>query len=391
MKKRIIAALLCLLMLGCTVLTSCQNLSGGETVEVAMITDGGSVGPSSMNQAVWDVVANFAIANGKTYDAYQPASLSHTDKVDIIMQAIVKGAMLVVCSGLALSEAVYEVQDLFPDVTFLLIDGIPTAPVEAQESTQSNSHLFDGLTNSGTTGATTTAAQTSAPSTKISANVYCVTFHEEQAGYLAGYVATRSGYSHFGFISACDSDSDMLYGCGFLQGINDAARDMGITQRTNALFRYSGNGTTEDEFYNTAKGWFLSGTEVIFASGESYESVIKAAEECNGRVICSDSDHSIDSNIVVTSAVKMFDKPLKEALSSLKNNNYKWDAEHSGRSVLLGLDDGAVGLTTDAWRFGAFSIDQYESVVAKIVAGDVKVSTDKSIMNELDIAVDFRS
>ena len=151
------------------------------------------------------------------------------------------------------------------------------------------------------------------------------------------------------------------------------------------------NGTTEDEFYNTAKSWYRSGTELVFASGETSASVIKAAEECNGRVICSDSDHSSESNLVVTSAMKMLEKPLVEALNSLKGNSYKWDADHSAKSVLLGLDDGAVGLATDAWRFGAFSIDAYENIAAKIVAGEIKVSTDKSVMHDLDITVDFQS
>ncbi len=391
MKKRIVAALLCVLLLGCTMLTSCGNLFGGETVEIAMITDGGSVGAGSMNQAVWDVVANFAIANGKSYDAYQPASSSRADRVDIIMQAIVKGAVLVVCSGQALSEAVYEVQDLFPDVTFLLVDGVPTAPADTdQETTQSNS-LFDNFSNSTSAAVTTVTPETTAATTKISANVYCITFHEEQAGYLAGYVATRNGYSQFGFMSERDSDADLLYGCGFLQGVEDAARDMGITSRVGVIFRYSGNGTTDDEFYNTAKSWYRSGVELVFASGESAASVIKAAEECNGRVICSDSDHSSESNLVVTSAMKMLEKPLSEALNSLKGNSYKWDADHSAKSVLLGLDDGAVGLATDAWRFGAFSIEAYENIAAKIVAGEIKVSTDKSITQDFGITVDFQS
>lgn len=388
MKKRIIAALLCALVLSCTLLTSCGNLFGGETIEVAMITDGGDVGAGSMNQAVWDVVANFAIANGKSYDAYQPVSSSREDRVDIIMQAIVKGAMLVVCSGQALSEAVYEVQDLFPDVTFLLVDGIPTAPADTKKS--AGGLLLNSIN---TTAVTSTAvAETTALSdTKISSNVYCLTFREEQAGYLAGYVVTRNGYTHLGFMSEKDSDSDMLYGYGFLQGVEDAARDMGITERINVIFRYSGNGTTDDEFYNTAKSWYLSGTEVIFASGNSYSSVIEAAEECNGRVICSDSDHSSDSNLVVTSAMKMLEKPLKEALQSLKANNYKWDKDHSARSVLLGLDDGAVGLATDSWRFGAFTVESYESVAAKIVAGEIKISNDKTSIPDLDIAVEFQS
>ncbi len=393
MKKRIVAALICALLVCCTLLTSCGNLLGGETIEVAVIVDHGDVGVGSMNQAVWDVAANFAIANGKSYDAYQPSSSSREDRIDIIMQAVVKGAVLVVCSGQGLCEAVYDVQDLFPDVTFLLIDGIPTAVDTENEPQQSNSILDNIKNNADNMPAveSTDKAQASEAVTKISANVYCLTFCEEQAGYLAGYAATRNGYSKFGFMSERDSDSDLLYGYGFLQGIDDAARDMGVSENVDVVFRYSGDSTTEDELYNTSKSWYLSGAELIFASGETFSQVIKAAEECNGRVICSDSDRSVDSGMVVTSAMKLLEKSMSDALNSLKSNNYKWDAEHSGKSVLLGLDDGAVGLATDTWRLSSFSKSDYDSIVAQIVSGDVKVSTDFDNMRSFGITVEFQS
>lgn len=391
MKKRIVAALMCALLLCCTLLTSCGNLLGGETIEVAIIVDHGDVGTGSMNQAVWDVAAGFAIANNKTYDAYQPKSASREDRIDIIMQAVVKGAMLVVCSGQGLCEAVYDVQELFPAVTFLLIDGVPTA-VDTDNEPQQSGSILDGLKNS---AQDTTPTTESAPSrdkvTKISSNVYCMTFCEEQAGYLAGYAATRSGYSSMGFMSERDSDSDLLYGYGFLQGVDDAAREMGISDRVEVLFRYSGDSTTDDELYNTAKGWYVSGTELIFASGETFEQVIRAAEECNGRVICSDSDRSGDSNIVVTSAMKLLEKPVSDALKALRDNGYKWDAEHAGKSVLLGLDDGAVGLATSTWRLGSFTIDRYNSIVAQIIAGEIVISTDFDSMRSFGIRVTFQS
>lgn len=394
MKKRIVAAIMCALLLCCTLLTSCGNLLGGETIEIAVIVDHGDVGAGSMNQAVWDVAANFAIANGKTYDAYQPESSSREDRIDIIMQAVVRGAVLVVCAGQGLCEAVYDVQDLFPDVTFLLIDGVPTA-VDTENEPPKSGSIIDELKNNTqqdtTTVAESTEVPTLEPATKVSSNVYCVTFCEEQAGYLAGYAATRNGYTHFGFISERDSNSDLLYGYGFLQGVDDAARDMGIADRIKVVFRYSGGQMTEDELYNTAKSWYLSGTELVFAPGETFVQVIRAAEECNGRVICSDSDRSVDSNMVVTSAMKLLDKPIGDLLNLLKNNNYKWDAEHSGKSVLLGLDDGAVGLATSTWRFGAFTLSEYESVAARIVTGEVSVSTDFDNMRSFDIDVDLQS
>ena len=118
--KKIVALVLAIATLAmCAVLSSCSLAETGN-VEVAIITDGGNVSDSSMNQAVIIAAAKFAIAQDKTHDVYHPISQSHDDLVDSIMQAVVNGAKVVVCSGQLLEAAVYEVEDLFPDVRFLL-------------------------------------------------------------------------------------------------------------------------------------------------------------------------------------------------------------------------------------------------------------------------------
>ncbi|MBQ9080845.1 MAG: BMP family ABC transporter substrate-binding protein [Clostridia bacterium] len=383
MKKIIALLLVCAMTLACLMLSSCKLLDG-ENIEIAMITDGGNVDDSSLNQAVWESVANFAIAKNKSCDAYHPATQTHEDRVDCIMKAVVNGAKVVVCSGRALEEAVFEVEDLFPDVRFILVDGEPRGVVQT-------SGLWAPVDTTDESVVTTAGKET--PQVKISSNVYCITFREEQAGYLAGFVAVRSGYTKLGFVSAEDSVSDMLYGCGFLQGIQDAAREMGILDRITVKFRYSGANTTDEILLNVAENWYIAGTEVIFASGTTCSSVIEAAELTNGRVICTDSDHSPASNLVVTSAMKFVYTPITNALNSLYDNEMKWDENHAGRSVRLGVVEDGVGLPTESssWRLGGFTVEAYEAVVARIVGGEIKVSDGDEILREHEMIVEFTS
>ena len=387
MKRVICLLLISVIMLTSLMLSSCSFLDGAQK-EIAMITDGGSVANSSLNQAVWSGVVEFATANNKSCEAYHPKTQSLDDRVDAIMDAIINGARIVVCSGRALEAAVFEVEDLFPDVRFMLVDGEPRGIIDEAVP----SHFMPSETTE-IESETVETTQNTTPQIKISKNVYCITFKEEQAGYLAGYVAVRDGYTKFGFLSYEDSVSDMLYGSGFLQGIEDAASEMGILDLIAVKFRYNKAGSSAEVIQNIAENWYLGGTEIIFASGINCEPVIAAAETQNGRVICSDSDHSSASNLVVTSAMKFVYDPIVDALESLYANNLRWDDYHAGQTDELGVAENGVGLPTElsAWRFGNFTFDAYRMLVADIVGGEVEISQSYEIFEEHLINIEFIS
>ena len=387
MKKIIAFVLATVLLVTCLMLSSCGLIETGN-FELAMITDGGNISDSSMNRAVWTSVSEFAIANNKNCNIYHPETQQHEDLVDAMMKAVVGGAKIVVCSGKVLEEALYEVQSLFPDVRFVLVDGEPCGvgdePRGAITSAQAATDTDDGSAE-----ITTPVAEV-----KIESNVYCITFREDQAGYLAGYIAVRDGYTKFGFVSESDSKSDMLYGAGFLQGIQDAAREMGIIDRINVKFRYSAHNAMLDEHLRSVvETWYMTGTELVFASGYTCGDVIAAAEQKNGRVICTDNDHATVSHLVVTSAMKFVGVSISEALTSFYNNGMKWDAAHSGKSVNLGVAEAGVGLPTgmSSWRFGNYTTAQYDALVAKLISGDIVVNGTSDIFENHDISIDFAS
>lgn len=387
MKRVICLLLISVIILTSLMLSSCSFLDGAQK-EIAMVTDGGSVANSSLNQAVWSGVVEFATVNNKSCEAYHPKTQSLDDRVAAIMDAIINGARIVVCSGRALEEAVFEVEDLFPDVRFMLVDGEPRGIIDEAAP----SHFMPSETTA-VESETVETTQNTTPQIKISKNVYCITFREEQAGYLAGYVAVRDGYTKFGFVSYEDSVSDMLYGSGFLQGIEDAASEMGILDLITVKFRYNAEKSSADVIQNIAENWYIGGTEVVFASGMNCEPVIAAAEANNGRVICTDSDHSGASHLVITSAVKFVHEPIMNALESFYANNLRWDEAHAGQTDELGVEENGVGLPTElaAWRFGNFTFDAYRMLVADIIGGEVEISQSYEVFEEHLINVEFTS
>ena len=62
----------------------------------------------------------------------------------------------------------------------------------------------------------------------VADNVYCATYKEQQPGYLAGYAAVKEGYTKIGFMGGMALPAVINYGYGYLQGANDAAKELNI-------------------------------------------------------------------------------------------------------------------------------------------------------------------
>ena len=117
MKKEFASVLAAALLVGgLTTLSAC----GPRTAEIALITDVGDVDDESFNQASWEAVRDYAKANNKSYEYYRPTEDSTNARVQAIQQAITKGAKVVVCPGYLFEEAIYNVQEQYPEVNFLL-------------------------------------------------------------------------------------------------------------------------------------------------------------------------------------------------------------------------------------------------------------------------------
>ena len=101
-------------------------------------------------------------------------------------------------------------------------------------------------------------------------------------------------------------------------------------------------------------------------------SAFAAASANNGKVIGVDVDQANDSPTVITSAMKGLREGTIYALEKFYSG--KW-AEIADKSANLGVNDEAVGLPTEeaSWRFSKFSVEEYETLFAKLKDGSIKV------------------
>ncbi len=338
--KRIAAILLVLLMTA-TLFAACGK---DETREIALVTDVGNIDDKSFNEGSWHGVEEYATENNKTFAYYRPSEDTQAARVETIGTAIENGAKVVVCPGFLFETALYEVQEQYPEVMFLLLDGEP----------HDENYSY-----------------------KTASNVHCILYQEEQAGYFAGYAAVMDGYRNLGFLGGMAVPAVIRYGYGFVLGAEAAAAELGLAAGdVNIKHWYSGVFSANDDIRVKMAGWYSEGTEVVFACGGGiYSSALTAAEEANGKVIGVDVDQAGESPLIITSAMKNLTQSVKLALADLYANNGKWPEAEAGKTALLGAAQDCVGLPTaaDSWRLATFTVEQYEALFNQVKDGTIVV------------------
>lgn len=328
--------------------------SGGE---IAFVTDG-DVEDGGYNEAIYNGVRMYALGAGVSFSNYKAEVNDSESCRGVIERAVRENARLVVCAGDIFGEAVGALQEVYPQVSFLLVDAVPH-----------------------------NAAEEEIP---IMENVHCILFHEEQAGYLAGYMAIWEGYRKMGFIGGRQEPAVLRYGYGYLQGIDAAAKDLSLDDVT-VNYWYADTYTADIAVREKAGEWYGNGTQVIFACGGSlYESVLEAAEEQNGLLIGVDVDQYRDSERFLTSAVKNIGSAVTDALDAFYAKG-GWSDTEAGQVRYYGVEEGcaAIPVVDTEWRFKEIPTTHFFEIYKQMKRGDRTVSNAIDAPPQVAISVNF--
>ena len=333
--------------------------TGGENMRVAMITDYGDITDQSFNQTTYEASKAFCESNGIDFTYYKPAGDSTAERVAMIDKAVADGYNVVVLPGFAFADAIYETASLYPDLKYVALD------VSEGDLTAYGAREFDA------------------------ANVFSAVYQEEISGYFAGYAAVKLGYKSLGFLGGMAVPAVQRFGYGFVQGADDAAAELGLTD-VEVNYVYGGLFYGTPEFTAAMDTWYGNGTEVVFACGGGiYTSAAEAAQKVDGKVIGVDVDQAaiIDgyygAGMTVTSAMKGLAPTVETLLGAIYTGT--WDA-YAGQIQNLGLISGTdpefnyvqLPMETTQWGDG-FTQEDYIELVGKIYDGTIKVSNDISV------------
>ncbi|MBR3949684.1 MAG: BMP family ABC transporter substrate-binding protein, partial [Oscillospiraceae bacterium] len=191
-----------------------------------------------------------------------------------------------------------------------------------------------------------------------------------------------------GFLGGMAVPAVMRFGYGYVQGVDAAAKELGIT--VDMKYAYGNQFFGDADITAVMDTWYQGGTEIVFACGGGiWTSAAEAAKKVGGKVIGVDTDQSpvIDAaygeGMTITSAMKGLAPTTIDTLTDIVING-NW-ANYAGNIQTLGLvsADPAANYvqlsSTTLFEDGKFTTADYEALVAGMFDGSIKVSNDISV------------
>lgn len=302
--------------------------------KVGMATDSGTIDDKSFNQGTWEGIKRYETENGTIESKYiQPLGEAKEDYLTTIDTLAESGYQMIVTPGYKFEGAVTEAQKTYPDVKFVLIDGVPNV---------------DGVP-------------------EIADNTLSLFFNEQEAGFYAGIAAAlESKTGKVGFIGGMEIPAVQKFGWGYVAGVAYANDHFGTSCEV-AQYLYSGSFADVPLGSTMAATYYDQGIDVIFAAaggvGVGVISEAKTRREAGEDVwvIGVDSDQYDDGiyndkneSVILTSALKNMQQATYDAIDSAIKGDFK-----GGQSFVLTTKDDAVKLPDENPNLSEDTVTKY--------------------------------
>lgn len=328
MKK--IGILMLTLALVVTSLIGCTNTDekNDSKIKIGMITDVGGINDESFNQSTWNGLQK--AKEELNIDVTYVESKQEGDYVQNIETLIDQNVDLILGVGFKLTDAIEEASKLYPNQNFAIIDG----------------EFANG----------------------VPSNVKNIMFKEEEAGYLAGVLASKMTKTNVvGFIGGMEVPVVDRYKYGFMAGVEDTMKESKV-KMSSIQISYANSFTDSSKGKAIANQMIKNDTDIIFhAAGPVGNGMFEALKEKGLVGIGVDMDQNkLAPDTVVTSAVKHLNIASYNLAKELKKGNFK-----GGVVELNTLANDGVGLA------------DYNKVVTKEAKEAVDKAKEKIIKREI--------
>lgn len=333
MKKKLLALLMAAMMI--LSLTACgggdseeaTEASGDKTYKVGLVTDVGGVEDQSFNQSSWEGLKR--AKEDFNIEINYLSSAADSDYGPNIETFVDEEYDLIISVGYLLADATRAAAEANPDVNFAIIDDSTCADLE---------------------------------------NVTCLTFKQEQASYLVGYVAgLMTEKNNIGLVLGMASDNMNLFGYGYCAGALDANPGITIQQGNANSFGDPAMGST------LTTNFVTNGADVVFhAAGATGTGVISECQAKGIMAIGVDSDQSyLAPDTVITSALKRVDNAVYATVGQLVGGTLE------GGIAVFDITNEGVGIAETVDLLPQEVVDAVSEVEEKILSGEIVVPDGK--------------
>jgi basic membrane protein A and related proteins len=300
--------------------------AAGESIKAGVVTDIGGLNDRSFN-----ALANKGIKQAESELGVETRVLisdSNADYVPNLTQLARQQFDLIIPVGFLMADAVATVATQLPDAQFAIVD-FPAAELKGKPK-----------------------------------NVQGLLFNENEAGYLAGYLAG---------LWAKDNNADTVSTVGgqkippvdaYIAGFQAGAKEAYPQVKT--LNGYSQDFVDQAKCKEIALDQISRGSQVVFqVAGGCGLGALDAAKEEGVQGIGVDADQSYLGDHILTSAVKKVDVAVFEAVQRAQAGNFK-----GGTDVIATVENGGVGLGKISAE-GQQYADQIDEITQQVASGEV--------------------
>lgn len=306
--------------------------TGNAALKIAIVSSPSGVDDGSFNEDNYNGILTFIESHPDcTVTPVQETTGDVTAAVQAVAD-IVADYDVIVCCGFQFA-GISTIAEENPDVDFILVDSFPS-DAEGNEVTVDN--------------------------------IYAMQFAEQESGFFAGIAAAlETTTGKVAVVNGIAYPSNVNYQYGFECGVKYANETEGLNVETVELASYAGTDVTGADvggnyigsFADEATGKVVGnalideGVDIVFvAAGASGNGVLTAVKEAEGvKFIGCDVDQyddgaNGDSNVVLTSALKVMHLNVERALTSIADGSFK------GANVTLQADTDSTGYVKEDGR-----------------------------------------
>ena len=352
MKKLLALALATVMAFSMVACGNSEEPAGEDGLKIAIVSSPSGVDDGNFNQDNYNGILKFIEENPSA--TVTPVREESTDPAAAVQAVadIVSDYDVIVCCGFQFAGITSLAQEN-PNTKFVLIDAWPDGTEEAVS------------------------------------NIYAAQYAEQESGFYAGIAAALATTTNkVAVVNGIAFPSNVNYQYGFECGVKYANELEGLNVEVVELASYAGvdvtgvnvGGNYVGDFSDEANGKIVGnaliaeGVDVLFvAAGGSGNGVFTAAKEATDvKVIGCDVDQyndgvNGDSNIVLTSVLKVMHSTVYNALNAVKDGSF------AGANVTLQADTDSTGYVSEEGRcqLTAEAITKIDAAQAKVKAAEV--------------------
>jgi basic membrane protein A len=304
------------------------RLAGTAAPKVGLVTDIGGLNDHGFNHLAYLGLQEAASKLGVQTRVLE--SHSNADYIPNMSTLAQQGYNLIICVGFLMDASVITVAKKFPNVKFMIIDN---------GWSKGNPPNLEGTL-----------------------------FHEQEAGYLVGYL---SGLLYKGKAVTMSTVGGQKippvdrYIAGFQAGAKAGDPQVSL------LNGYSQDFVAQDKCKNLALQQIGQGSKVVFqVAGGCGLGALDAAKQKHVWGIGVDADQAYLGSEVLTSALKRVDTDVFTTIKQLRNGIFK-----SGRTFTFDVANGGIDIGKVSPKVPKSIVAQVQAVKAKIKAGKIVIPT----------------